>query len=285
MLFLPLTPLDPRPSIAVFNCLLIQVVLSFQLLLFQSHFSQQNKDTSIIQKEVMHEYDTKYVHPRLHPMVRDVATQISATESGDVQEEVQVGTPAALIRRRFEIHPNPNYAKHIDPDYSSSQQKPRNVMSPSLFTPSTRPRHSDSFTSTTSFRSPGLRQSLPVTSTTPLSSGAPTPPDGNPVFSNTGTMQHGGNLGVFSHVNSPLKKATSMGDMKNPGISSPRNSREMAALEQRHVAERLMRQSSPVKENRRATTQFGGQDQTQSTNPFANTRPNRWTQERFPSRW
>lgn len=281
MLFLPLTPLDPRPSVSVFNCLLLQAMLSAQLLLLHSRYSQQNKDTAVIQKEVMHEYDTKYVHPRLHPVVREVATQISMSELGIEEEEVQVGTPSTLIRRGFRTNPNPNYAKHFDPDYNSTHTQARNVMSPTLFTPSTKPRYSDSFTSATkNFRSSGLRQSLPPSSISSFSTGASAAATGSGP-ANSGTCL-GGSLGVYSHANSPLKKATSMGDMKNPGMSSPRNSREMAALEQRATAERLVRQSSPLKEHRKGTSQS---DQQQSANPFANAKPARFSQERFPSLW
>jgi len=279
MLFLPLVALDPRPSVTVFNCLLLQVLLSVQLFLLQSRYSQQAKDTSIIQREVLHEYDTKFVHPRLHPVVREVATQVSMGDEGPQQEEVQVGTPTTIIRRGFQTHPNQNYAKYYDPDYSG-QPKARNVMNPSLFTPATKPRYTDSFTSGR-LQSPASRQSLPPSSTPSYSTGVAAQP-GNP-SSVAGSTNFGGSMGVYTHSLSPLKKATSLGDLKGPEVSSPRNSREMAALEQRHLADRMVRQSSPVKENRRATAQFGQLEQPQPSNPFA--RPNRYSGERFPSRW
>lgn len=281
MLFLPLVALDPRPSVTVFNCLLLQVLMSAQLYLLQSRYSQQSKDTSIIQREVLHEYDTKFVHPRLHPIVREAGTQVSMGEEGPEQEDVEVGTPTTIIRRGFQTHPNQNYAKHYDPDYNG-QPKARHVMKPSMFTPATRPRYSDAFTSSHNLRSSPIRQSLPPASTPTYSTGTATPqfvPG-----SVSGSTNFGGNLGVYSHSQSPLKKAISLGDLKSSDVSSPRNSREMAALEQRHITDRIVRQSSPVKENRRATTQFGQTDQSQlSNNPFA--RPDRYTGERFPSRW
>lgn len=278
MIFLPLVPLDPRPSVTVFNCLLLQVLLSAQLYLLQSRFSQQAKDTSIIQREVLHEYDTKFVHPMLHPVVREVATQVSMGDKGLEQEDVDVGTPTTIIRRRFQTHPNQNYAKHYDPDYNG-QPKIRNGTSPSVFTPATKPRYTDSFASGR-IQSPAIRQSLPPSST-PSYPGV-TAQQGNP-GSTGGNTNFGGNMGVYTHSLSPLKKTTSLGDLKGPEASSPRNSREMAALEQRHIADRMVRQSSPLKENRRATAQFGQLDQPQSSNPFA--RPNRHSGERFPSRW
>lgn len=269
MLFLPLLPMDPRPSVTVFNCLILQAILSAQLVLLQSRFSQQVKDTSIIHREVFHEYDTKYVHPRLHPVVRDVGTQISLDSSGEEAESVEHGTPTTLIRRGFQTHPNPNYTRHLDEDYIQSQ--PRNVMSPSLFTPSAKPRYSDSFVASQNQRPIGPRQ----TSASSASSSTSIAPGTN----------FGGSLGAYSHANSPLKKATSLGDIKGNGVTSPRNSRELAAMEQRETAERLIRQSSPLKENRRATTQLGALGETQPSNPFANTRDRRHLQERFPSRW
>ena len=52
----------------------------------------------------------------------------------------------------------------------------------------------------------------------------------------------GGSLGVFSHANSPLKKATSMYDIQSGG--NPRNSFDMARNE---IAEQRERSKSPVK--------------------------------------
>ncbi|KAM7195676.1 Protein of unknown function (DUF2418) domain containing protein [Naviculisporaceae sp. PSN 640] len=300
-LFLPLTGLDPRPSVTVFKCLVLQVLLSTQLWLLQSRFSQQAKDTAIIQKEVLHEYDTKYVHPRLHPVVREIGTQVSMDENYNIEQEtVAVGTPTTLIRRGFQTHPNANYAKYIDPDagripqpqfpprpqqpqhlQSSSLSQARNVMSPSLFSSPAKTRVSDASLYPSQVNRPsGLsRQSLPpqfhqasqVTQQQPSSSGNPS----------GGGL--GGSLGVYSHANSPLKKATSMGDIKDGFGGSPRNSREMAALEQREIAERIIRQSSPVKgaDGRRVTS---AADYMHSPDRLANMRAGRWTQERFPSR-
>ncbi|KAH8889673.1 hypothetical protein GQ53DRAFT_188037 [Thozetella sp. PMI_491] len=299
LLFLPLPPLDPRPSVSVFKCLVLQVILSAQLLLLQTRFTQQAKDTAIIQREVLHEYDTKFVHPRLHPVVREAGVQVSIGEGGLEEEAVEVGTPTTQLLRGFKTNPNPNYAKHYDPDSMGPQT--RNVMSPSLFTPPAKhSRPSDGFTQS---RPSGLRQSLPASIVSPpirsrqslppnmqsppirplqpqstLSTGISTAVRMSPPEPNYG----GGNLGVYQHVNSPLKKATSMGDMKSP----IKNSRDMAAMEQRGLAERMIKQSSPVKDNRRATTHGFEPLTGQSARPYdaAAARANRWNQERFPSR-
>ncbi|KAK4244572.1 hypothetical protein C7999DRAFT_35085 [Corynascus novoguineensis] len=317
MLFLPLPNLDPRPSVTVFKCFLLQVILSAQLLLMHSRFSQQSKDTAIIQKEVMHEYDVKYVHPRLQPVVREVSTQVSITDGNVDEEEITVGTPATVIRRSFQTHPNPNYARYVDPDVG--QSTPTRTMSPQLrpamplnpFTPSSKPRASmaPSFAAQVQQqRQSALRNSLPPTASTTGVGGQPaTPFATSKTSASTGTSTgadfnvpatsgYGGSLGVYSHVNSPLKKATSLGDM-NGVYQSPRNNREMAALEQRDLAERMIRQSSPSKEHRRATgAGLGAQlDQSQgqgrgsasfmhSPEKLARARASRWTQERFPTR-
>jgi hypothetical protein len=272
LLFLPLASLDPRPSVTVFNCLFLQVIMTAQLWLVNSRYTQQIKDTAIIHKEVMHEYDAKFVHPHVHPLVREVGTQVDMGEQGANEEEVELGTPAVLLKRGFQTHPNPNYAKYYDPDYSG-QAHTKNTMSPSIFTPSQKPRYSDSFTSIQ--RPSTVRKSLPPNTVTSYtsSSASPLAPAAGP----NSSSNYGGHLGVYTHANSPLKKAISLGDLK--GSESPRNGRELAALEQRQLAERMMRQHSPVKEQRRATMGLGQSDaQTQSTNPFAR------QAERFPKR-
>ncbi|KAK0641549.1 hypothetical protein B0T16DRAFT_431293 [Cercophora newfieldiana] len=304
MLFLPLQSLDPRPSVTVFKCLILQVILSTQMFLLHHGFSQQAKDTAIIQREVMHEYDTKYVHPRLHPVVREVAVQVSISDEGLEQESVEVSTPATLIRRGFKTHPNPNYVRYVDPDGGQPQSQPtpqaRSTMSPSQFTPMAKPRISDAGTFASQLRrESGLRQSLPSPAPYPtpsaISSSVASTSTGGPSLAELKQMSAqglGGSLGVFTHKNSPLKhsplkKATSTGDM-NSSYASPRNNREMAALEQSQLAERMVRQMSPKKENRRATTtqldQTAYMHSPNTAAAVAAARANRWTQERFPTR-
>ncbi|OAA81332.1 hypothetical protein LEL_00877 [Akanthomyces lecanii RCEF 1005] len=129
-MFLPLASLDPRPSVTVFNTLVLQIILSAQLLFFFSKFAQQGKDNSIIQKEVMHEYDTKFVHPLMHPIVRDVGVQASIDTGSSTEDIVETGTPTTLIRRSFKTHGNP----HIDEEESVPPRP--SAIKPNLFTPS-----------------------------------------------------------------------------------------------------------------------------------------------------
>ncbi|KAL2267460.1 hypothetical protein VTJ83DRAFT_4737 [Remersonia thermophila] len=331
MLFLPLPTLDPRPSATVFKCLLLQGILSAQLLLVHSRFSQQSKDTAIIQKEVMHEYDVKYVHPRMHPIVREVATQVSITDRGTIeQEEVRVGAPSTVIRRSFQTHPNPNYARYVDPEGSTPhrasspavtaavQHNPFLSATPLPRAASLRPSFAAQVQQQQQHHqrsSSSLRNSIPAQPSTPSAvktvsvgtgpSAAPATIAAAAATSNlpsATTAGYGGSLGVFTHPNSPLKKAMGLGDLN--GSQSPRNGREMAAREQRELAARMVRESSPVKEPRDVlapgssglangsgaatpTTNWSSS----SNNPFAHSpeklaraRATRWTQERFPTR-
>ncbi len=278
LLELPLDPLDARPSVSAFKCLLVQASLSTLLRLLQAANDQRQRDAAVIQREVLNEYNAKFVQPRLHPVVRDVATQISMDDDPDGKRDfVGSGTPTTLIRRGFQTHPSPNYIKHVDPDSVGSVPS-TNVMSPALFTPAVRSRHSDSFASSHQARS---RHSAGVS------------PAVGPAASAATSSGFGGNLGAYAHANSPLKKATSMDDINSEGgFFSPRNSRELAAIEQREAALRAQRRASPLKDDRRRTTDASSgrspppEDYPgQAVNPFATKpRPNAYKYERFPSR-
>lgn len=225
-LFLPTTSTDPRPSVTVFTTLILQVLLSAQLLMLQSNFSQQSKDSSIIHKEVLSEYDTKYVHPRLNPLVRDVGTQFNGPSSGG-KLEVDTYTPTTVLKRGFYTHPNPNYSKLVDPDNIGAVPK-RNwnqitpFKTPAAFQPESTPsRHQQP-----SVAQPQFRPSMVNTVSTSTSRG------------------DGGSLGIYSHANSPLKKATSMYDVNGPQ-RAPKNSYELARREIQEDKER--RSLSPQK--------------------------------------
>jgi hypothetical protein len=229
-LFLPTLPSDPRPSITVFTTLLLQILMSSQLYLLQSNFSQQEKDSAIIHKEVMSEYDIKYVHPRLNPLVRDVGTQYYGPASETQEEEVDTYTPTVILKRGFHPHPNPNYAKHIDPNNIAGISSRGFSPAPSMptYTPSAynsrEPTPFSGMTPRTAIRQPQFRQST---------SGA----------TSTGTsIGDGGSLGVYSHSNSPLKKTTSLYDMH--AAAAPENSLDMASREAQDFRERS---KSPTK--------------------------------------
>ncbi|KAK7218833.1 hypothetical protein V2G26_006836 [Clonostachys chloroleuca] len=264
ILFLPLAPLDPRPSVTVFNALLVQAVLSVQLLFLVSRFTQQGRDNSIIQKEVMNEYNTKFVHPRIHPTVREVGVQVSSDKTNHIRDVVQVGTPTTLVQNSYFSRQSSRSSPELPDSIRNKLRTPR------MSTPPSTLRHSDVHTPVSEARTPLARKSLPAEYTsTATSTSASTP--GIPASSSTG---FGGNMGIHIHNKSPLKKAISMGDMNTSDMPSPRNSREMASFEQRNQA--LHR--SPSK----------GSDFQGSTrpNPFAVGAPgfkNRPKYDRYPS--
>ena len=222
-LFLPISPSDPRPSTTVVTTIILATLLSAQLLFLQSNYAQQTKDMAIIHKEVLNEYDTKYVHPRLNPPVRDVGTQYVASGQGidsEDENEVVTYTPTTILRRGFRTNPNPNYAKLLPQGTVSSPN-------PVFETPAgyTRRDSTPLRTSDAIIRQPQFRQST----------------SGKPINVSTGD---GGSLGVYSHANSPLKKATSMYNIQGGRRDAPRNSFQSA---QREIMEERERSMSPVK--------------------------------------
>ena len=317
MLFLPVAPLDQRPSVTVFNCLVLQAILSTQLLFLQSRFSQQVKDTSIIHREVLHEYDTKFVHPRLHPVVRDAGTQVD-TETETVTLDAVTGTPTTQIKRGFQTHPNPNYRRHVTPEGVHT-----NVLSPRLFSPAPQASNPQTFKTmqqqvmrTPAERlslaessmspapagrgtpTPAQRQSLPPSRMTPGPAASPAPRQSlppsrmtpgpvaaspAPAGRSTGT-NFGGSMGIYTHVNSPLKKAQSMGAMGGDVTRSPRNSREMAALEQRRLAQDMT--STRDQERWRASSGIGGGGGARGELGSSRHGAGRgFGPDRYPSRW
>lgn len=209
--------------------------MSSQLYILQSAFSQQEKDSAIISKEVMGEYDKKFVHPRLNPLMRDVATQYTSSTTETPTEEdgdVTTYTPTVILKRGFQTHPNQRYAKHFDPDNTSSNS--RGASSPihaPMYAQSTynsrEPTPLTGVTPKHQIRQPLFRQSASTATTTGASTG------------------DGGSLGVYSHANSPLKKATSMYDMQSSHRREvPKNSFDMAG---REIQEQRERSTSPAK--------------------------------------
>ena len=191
-LFLPTAVTDPRPSTTVVTTVVLATLLSTQLMLLQWNFSQQSKDSTVVHKEVLNEYDTKFVHPRTRPLMRNVGTQCSGTgTSVNIDEDtVDTYTPSVIINRGFHTRPNPNYVKHVDPDapratpvrgyaHASTPIIPNSAFSRSDVSSPMRPP--------TAIRQPQLFK---------RNGGIPKTGDG-------------GNLGVYSHAYSPLRKSAS----------------------------------------------------------------------------
>ncbi|KAL6836751.1 hypothetical protein J3E69DRAFT_36585 [Trichoderma sp. SZMC 28015] len=267
LLFLPLAPLDPQPSVTVFNTIVMQVVLSGQMLLLTSRFAQQAKDNAIIQKEVMNEYNTKFVHPRLHPVVRDVGTQVAAEHSPKGRGFVQVGTPTTLIRKSYATRATSST------DYDDSMSTGRsNFMKPQTFG-NYAPIHSESTPtnmiqprSTSTFR----QHMMADKATAPTSAAATAPMPLSATSANT--TNYGGNMGIYDHDKSPLKKTMGINNFNEP--ASPRNSREMAALEQQRFSSKL------ADSQRSASALSRG-----VSNPYQGATRNRAAQPDRPSRW
>ena len=234
-MFLPTAPLDPTPSLTYFKTFLLVSVVSAQALFLRHNFEQQQKDKAIINREVLHEYDTKFVHPNLNPPVRDVGTQTpparkSARHSADgdtrdarvgpLTPEVETYTPHTIINRGFHISPNPSYASQYDPDNLLEREEAtrvsRSITTPHFGaqtpiawrTPSVVPSAaSSSFASSIADFSSPLR---PVTAQRQQHRQSP-------VRHSTGTSTaggEGGSLGVYSHAASPLRKAASQNFLK-----------------------------------------------------------------------
>ena len=203
-LFLPTSPSDPRPSMTIVTSMVVAILLSIQLSLLQSNFSQQEKDSALISREVLHEYDTKFVHPRTQTLYRDVGTQFTEQASYNSTRDskynvVETYTPMVIINRGFKPNPNPNYSDHTDPDGMSYRQgtartqatTPSFVSRPqALRTPAYVHDSSSPLRPSTAIRQPNFRPST--------SNGG-----------GGGGGGDGGSLGVYSHAASPLRKSAS----------------------------------------------------------------------------
>jgi hypothetical protein len=210
-LFLPLEPLEPKPMARIATMLFLALIISLQLTYLHTSAAQRSKDTALINRQVLNEYDTKFVHPALQKPVRDVGIQMPPPrrrESGrGLITEVDTYTPTTLVNRGFRTNPNPTYASQYDPEDLAHKPEPRvsrhSSMTPSLYTSSKLnggyfpPVSTSTSTTTTDFSSP-IRPKQP-------------PMPRQPVFrpSDVGGGGDGGSLGVYSHAASPLRKAAS----------------------------------------------------------------------------
>lgn len=213
---LPPAPTDQSPATKVVLAFFFGVLISLQLGTLRTSFSQQAKDSALIHGEVMNEYDTKFVRPALNHAVRDVGIQTresSTTPRGTKTREVDIYTPTTIVKRAFKTNPNPNYARQYDPDNFSVEPT----------SPSRRTSHFDVQRTPSSLISPSNPYALPTGYTSAYSNASTaTGPD----FSSPLKPHHqrirerapasrsdGGNLGVYSHPASPLRKAASSSNL------------------------------------------------------------------------
>ncbi|KAK3113303.1 hypothetical protein LTR53_009553 [Teratosphaeriaceae sp. CCFEE 6253] len=204
---------DPRPSVTVLTALSFGVLLSLQLGFFKTSYSQQAKDATLVQGEVMNEYDTKFVRPSLNRPVRDVGIQTresAMTPRGTRTREVDVYTPTTIVNRGFRVNPNTNYASQYDPDHLSTPEEgpARRPLAgtPSLATP------------TPATYVNGYSQSV---YSRPTTSGGATADFSSPLKQHHERLRErspvkgdGGSMGVYSHAASPLRKAASSSHLK-----------------------------------------------------------------------
>jgi hypothetical protein len=217
-LFLPIAPHDPWPSVTIFKTTVIALILSVQGHLLETYYSQLTKDKVILHREVLHEYDTKYVHPSINRPARDVGIQTpprtrQASPAHHDQgtdpmntSEVDTYTPYTIINRGFHINPNPSYASQFDSDNVLHLQNQHRPNPPALRTPAMQPYSFPTTTSTstaTDFSSP-LR---PPTVLRPQP--FPSPQRQKSPQRHSMGPGDGGSLGVYSHAASPLRKAAS----------------------------------------------------------------------------
>ena len=202
-LFIPTSPHDLYPSTTMLTTISLSCLLSVQLSLMHNSFSQQSKDASLIHKEVMNEYDTKYVHPITHPLMRDVGIQCRGFDGANgATNSVDVYSPDFVVNRGFHTKPNARYINHLDPD-SARQKKfyqkysSRAPVEPTLQSSSYDGDLSSPIQQNSSWRQPAFGK-VPA-----VGSG------------------DGGSLGVYSHAQSPLRKSSAARQRERERNSSP----------------------------------------------------------------
>ena len=225
--YLPTVPLDPRPSVTIATSLFLCALLSIQLNILQKSFSQQAKDLTLVHKEVLNEYDAKFVHPSLTQIVREVGTQTYDESTRCC--EVDASSPFYLINRGFRTYPNPAYAQHYDPDNnlqkeSTARQIQKHVPRASTTPNFTRASYEHEFT--TSARSNNYTNSSTASGTELSSPSRPAPSRPHTAAYRPIQPQYvndGGSLGVYQHAASPLRKAASLNVLRSDdGEPKPR---------------------------------------------------------------
>ncbi|KAF2794568.1 hypothetical protein K505DRAFT_324665 [Melanomma pulvis-pyrius CBS 109.77] len=243
---LPVAALDPQPSVKVVTTIAIAAILSLQLYYLRTSFSQQTKDSAIIHRAVVHEYDNKFVHPAMQRPSRDVGIQTISKNrtrdssvgvrgsSDDLASEVVTYTPTTVINRGFRTNPNQVYSSQYDPDNLSSQPNPRALRS-SVQTPSLRPSTQNSYY--TSSTATGADFSSPI-----RPSNTPNPFRQPPSQLRPSASGDGGSLGVYSHAASPLRKSASANYLRDD-----RNRDSLGGAGEKRAGNHIKREGSPLK--------------------------------------
>lgn len=237
-LFLPILPTEPRPSIKILTAISLAILLSIQLSALQAFFSQQAKDSAYISKEVLHEYDVKYVQPRTQPLYRDVGTQYTEQANSSIDRDtkyntVQTYTPMVNINRGFKVSPNPNYVSHpelsgTNPDQLRHRGPPSTMVTPA------QNRGISPLRPVTALRQPNFR---------PPSQGG-----------------DGGSLGIYSHAASPLRKSAST---------------NFASVDRDRVQHRLSPERRPSSPEKRMSMPLGGLNSALAQQRLTHLKPDR----------
>jgi hypothetical protein len=248
---LPVAELDPQPSVKVVTTIAIAAILSLQLHYLRTSFSQQTKDSAIIHRQVLQEYDSKFVHPAMQRPCRDVAIQTISKKrtrdssvgvrgsSDDLASEVVTYTPTTVINRGFRTNPNQVYSSQYDPDQLSSQPNPRAQRS-STQTPSLRPSQQNAYYTATSTAT-GADFSSPI-----RPSNTPNPFRQPPSQLRPSASGDGGSLGAFSHAASPLRKSASANYLRDDR-SRDRDRDSLGGNGEKRAENRIKREGSPLK--------------------------------------
>lgn len=247
---LPVAPLDPRPSVRVTTTILIGAALSLHLWWLRSSFLQQAKDNSLISRQVLHEYDSKFVHPALQKPCRDVGIQTISTNrnrdssvgvkgsSHDLASSVVTYTPTTIVNRRiFRTNPNASYASQYDPDDMGSPSVTRSLKR----RPSLHQDHGSSQYASTSTAT-GADFSSPI-----RPSQTPNPFRQAPTIPRTNSKTaDGGYLGINTHAASPLRKSANANFIKDGERSASRGRDSLGGAFERRASP-SKRDVSPLK--------------------------------------
>ncbi|KAL1800398.1 hypothetical protein ACET3X_000740 [Alternaria dauci] len=247
---LPVAPLDPRPSVRVTTTILIGAALSLQLWWLRSSFTQQAKDNSLISRQVLHEYDSKFVHPALQKPCRDVGIQTISKNrsrdssvgvkgsSHDLASSVVTYTPTTIVNRRtFRTNPNASYASQYDPDEMASPSITRSLKRrPSLH----QDHGSSQYASTSTATGPDFSSPIRPSQT-------PNPFRQAPTIPRTNTKPaDGGYLGINTHAASPLRKSSGLNFIKDGERSASRGRDSLGGAFERRASP-SKRDVSPLK--------------------------------------
>lgn len=125
-LSLPLDSSTTSPIKTYFTVIATVFILTVQTQYLQRAFTQRSKDQTVLHREVLHEYDAKFVHPRLNVPRRDVGT---STDEGGYADAY-----APVLSRGFTTNPNPAYRDYLNqetPRYNRTlKDDPFDVKSP-----------------------------------------------------------------------------------------------------------------------------------------------------------